>query len=140
MTIPAVAFKCRTANDNSGVERGPSKMKASQPFSAATLAARSVNSLEKNRVSCAITIFGWVSILFFAAESSNRFSATARPILLSISLCTGRSFPAQLRFASRSLFAGTRHRDHKLAVFFGNEHGTGAARTAVLVFLLDLNH
>ena len=24
MTIPALAFKCRTANDNSGVERGPS--------------------------------------------------------------------------------------------------------------------
>ena len=54
----ARACRCRTAKESSGVERGPSKTQASQPFSAATFAASSANSCEKKRVSCAITIFG----------------------------------------------------------------------------------
>src|SRR5438094_255135 len=55
MTIPAVASRRRTAKESSGVDRGPEKTNASQPFSAAIRAAKSANSREKNRVSSART-------------------------------------------------------------------------------------
>ena len=44
--MPALARRYRTAKDNSGVERGPSKTAASHPFSAAVLAASSANCFE----------------------------------------------------------------------------------------------
>ena len=62
MTAPALACRCRTANESSGTERGLSNTNASQPFSAATFAASAANSFEKNRGSCAITILGFVEI------------------------------------------------------------------------------
>jgi hypothetical protein len=53
ITTPAFARKWRTAKESSGVERGPSKMQASQPFFAAISAASFVKSVEKKRGSCA---------------------------------------------------------------------------------------
>ena len=46
-------------SESSGVERGSGKRNASQPFSDAIFAVSSANSFEKNRVSCATTIFGF---------------------------------------------------------------------------------
>ena len=62
ITAPALACRWRTANESSGTDRGLSNTNASQPFSAATFAADCANSLEKNRGSCATTIFGLAEI------------------------------------------------------------------------------